>query len=155
MENARLTGPQEAETLAKPEQQLAGMRRETNTESHDSVLGVPLKFHATITDEQARRSNSNSLWCRRRRNWWEDPGKINNNIEQRYLLAESERQEADEADEADEMADDCRCGTVVSRCAQCMHVLVGPRLPLRSSNLTGTNVPKTSTIAAAFHGRGY
>ena len=39
--------------MAKPEQQLAGMRRETNTESHDSVLGVPRKFHATITDEQA------------------------------------------------------------------------------------------------------
>ena len=38
--------------MAKPEQQLAGMRRETNTESHDSVLGVPRKFHA-ITDEQA------------------------------------------------------------------------------------------------------
>ena len=49
------------------------------------------------------------------RNWWGDPGKINNNIEQRYLLAESERQEADEADE---MADDCRRGTVVSRFVQ-------------------------------------
>ena len=53
MDNARLTGPQEAETLAKPEQQLAEMRREPNTDSHDSVLGVPRKFHATITDEQA------------------------------------------------------------------------------------------------------
>ena len=30
-----------------------GNATRNNTESHDSVLGVPRKFHATITDEQA------------------------------------------------------------------------------------------------------
>ena len=40
----------------------------------------------------------------------------NNNIEKRYSLAESERQEADE------MADDNRRGTVLSRCVRRMHV---------------------------------
>jgi hypothetical protein len=39
--------------LAKPEQQLVGMRRETYTESHDIVLGVSRKFHVTIIHEQA------------------------------------------------------------------------------------------------------
>ena len=42
--------------------------------------------------------------------------RTNNNIEKRYSLAESERQEADE------MADDNRRGTVLSRCVRRMHV---------------------------------
>ena len=96
------------------------MRRETITEAQGIVLGVPRKFHVTITDEQALKLELVMV-----QEAAELVGKVlqrpreNNNIEKRYELyplAEPERQEADE------MADDNRRGTVLSRCVRRMHV---------------------------------
>ena len=93
------------------------MRRETITKAQGIVLGLPRKFHVTITDEQALKLELVMV-----QEAAELVGKVlqrpreNNNIEKRYSLAESERQEADE------MADDNRCGTVLSRCVRRMHV---------------------------------
>ena len=75
------------------------------------------RFHVTITDEQALKLELVMV-----QEAAELVGKVlqrpreNNNIEKRYSLAESERQEADE------MADDNRRGTVLSRCVRRMHV---------------------------------
>jgi len=93
------------------------MRRETITKAQGIVLGLPRKFHVTITDEQALKLELVMV-----QEAAELVGKVlqrpreNNNIEKRYSLAESERQEADE------MADDNRRGTVLSRCVRRMHV---------------------------------
>ena len=93
------------------------MRRETITKAQGNVLGLPRKFHVTITDEQALKLELVIV-----QEAAELVGKVlqrpreNNNIEKRYSLAESERQEADE------MADDNRRGTVLSRCVRRMHV---------------------------------
>ena len=93
------------------------MRRETITKAQGIVLGLPRKFHVTITDEQALKLELVMVQEAAKL-----VGKVlqrpreNNNIEKRYSLAESERQEADE------MADDNRRGTVLSRCVRRMHV---------------------------------
>ena len=94
------------------------MRRETITKAQGIVLGLPRKFHVTTTDEQALKLELVMV-----QEAAELVGKVlqsrpreNNNIEKRYSLAESERQEADE------MADDNRRGTVLSRCVRRMHV---------------------------------
>ena len=93
------------------------MRRETITKAQGIVLGLPRKFHVTITDEQALKLELVMV-----QEAAELVGKVlqrpreNNNTEKRYSLAESERQEADE------MADDNRRGTVLSRCVRRMHV---------------------------------
>lgn len=93
------------------------MRRETITKAQGIVLGLPRKFHVTITDEQALKLELVMV-----QEAAELVGKVlqrpreNNNIEKRYSLAEPERQEADE------MADDNRRGTVLSRCVRRMHV---------------------------------
>lgn len=93
------------------------MRRETITKAQGIVLGLPRKFHVTITDEQALKLELVMVQEAAKL-----VGKVlqrpreNNNIEKRYSLAEPERQEADE------MADDNRRGTVLSRCVRRMHV---------------------------------
>ena len=93
------------------------MRRETITKAQGIVLGLPRKFHVTTTDEQALKLELVMV-----QEAAELVGKVlqrpreNNNIEKRYSLAESERQEADE------MADDNRRGKVLSRCVRRMHV---------------------------------
>lgn len=93
------------------------MRREIITKAQGIVLGLPRKFHVTITDEQALKLELVMVQEAAKL-----VGKVlqrprkNNNIEKRYSLAESERQEADE------MADDNRRGTVLSRCVRRMHV---------------------------------
>lgn len=93
------------------------MRRETITKAQGIVLGLPRKFHVTITFEQALKLELVMVQEAAKL-----VGKVlqrprkNNNIEKRYSLAESERQEADE------MADDNRRGTVLSRCVRRMHV---------------------------------
>ena len=81
-------------------------------------MGLPRKCHVTTTDEQALKLELVMV-----QEAAELVGKVlqsrpreNNNIEKRYSLAESERQEADE------MADDNRRGTVLSRCVRRMHV---------------------------------
>lgn len=93
------------------------MRREIITKAQGIVLGLPRKFHVTITFEQALKLELVMVQEAAKL-----VGKVlqrpreNNNIEKRYSLAESERQEADE------MADDNRRGTVLSRCVRRMHV---------------------------------
>ena len=93
------------------------MRREIITKAQGIVLGLPRKFHVTITDEQALKLELVMVQEAAKL-----VGKVlqrpreNNNIEKRYSLAEPERQEADE------MADDNRRGTVLSRCVRRMHV---------------------------------
>ena len=93
------------------------MRRETITKAQGIVLGLPRKFHVTITFEQALKLELVMVQEAAKL-----VGKVlqrpreNNNIEKRYSLAEPERQEADE------MADDNRRGTVLSRCVRRMHV---------------------------------
>jgi len=93
------------------------MRREIITKAQGIVLGLPRKFHVTITFEQALKLELVMVQEAAKL-----VGKVlqrprkNNNIEKRYSLAEPERQEADE------MADDNRRGTVLSRCVRRMHV---------------------------------